>query len=358
MKFLALILLILLFFGWVAQFVIMPLLGYKRKVVRTPRYTTVRSHNRVGTRGVRSHNRRLADDVSYEWVKEASNKEQVREPLTTKHSISLIGNHRKSSQNAKQAHQKSYQSRELNSAIDYFGLSKSDGHRLILFSIDGKLRIFDRSVRSHQVESVLLFGNQWHEKLIFKLSDITPSNTVIRSTDTCNRSLARYIKETSCVLIEPTQTTEVEKSDKTLLFTFSIGNIDTRDKLSNIHRPSVLRKLTVGTVLNRLSQRSDGLGLMYNHKSIGVVPVCLEVFLFKHLGQLRLEIDNISSAGEEFFCDIGVYGCETRFKNNVFSKHIEFASYSSGSSMRINDYSNMPVEGDLGYINTKFWNGN
>lgn len=132
------------------------------------RTTTVRRHDRVGTRnGVRTHTRRLTDGKRIIWVWRdwwqclLFNKKTpttIKSKFNKNDHSAICFNHKKTDE-------------AINHGFNHI-LKSVSSPRLIMLSINGKLRIFDRYIKHHDVNTIFLFSPVNFEKLEYNLADL------------------------------------------------------------------------------------------------------------------------------------------------------------------------------------------
>ncbi|MEH0667475.1 hypothetical protein H4F18_09790 [Vibrio scophthalmi] len=136
---------------------------------RYPRYTTVRRHERKGTRGVRQHQRRISDGTRIIWIphkKTPKDNTYSRNKACEKQQPDIA---KSDSDSIAQ----STDNTDNTDNTDEFGLKNEHGKRFLMLSVDSKLRIFDRTVRHTDKRMVYLFNNASHEKLAYPLKELT-----------------------------------------------------------------------------------------------------------------------------------------------------------------------------------------
>lgn len=130
---------------------------------RYPRYTTVRRHERKGTRGVRQHQRRISDGTRIIWV--------PHKKTPKANTFSRNRPYEKQPPDIAKPDSGSIEQNTVNT--DEFDLKSEHGKRFLMLSVDNKLRIFDRTVPHTDERVVYLFNNASHEKLAYPLKELT-----------------------------------------------------------------------------------------------------------------------------------------------------------------------------------------
>lgn len=148
-----------------------------------PRYTNVRGHRRLGTwNGVRQHQRRIKDGNRIIWV--PYQKKILNDIFFMMYPLVLNFFEDKSSAANK---------KEISETQDKFDLKSLNGNKLILFSIEGKLYIFDRNMEHAKNEFVYLFKNQTHEKKEFEINRLNLSDVTDVTDKLSNVSFKQYL---------------------------------------------------------------------------------------------------------------------------------------------------------------------
>lgn len=165
------------------------------KTVYYARYTVVRRHDRKGTiNGVQSHNRRLPDGVKLVWVW----RDWWKFKLPTKgffrnvHHISQNNNRLTDSISSSVI----IKGQQPNSNEFIYSLKSDSGPRFMMLSINGKLKLFDRSIKHSSDDVIYLFSPVNFYKSEYCLSDLNGDNVKKFHSNFHEAHFKRYIVET------------------------------------------------------------------------------------------------------------------------------------------------------------------